>query len=132
MSGPVGGSVPPGALRFCASLCDVAASPGPSPAPPPLTRFYGALSRHALPLSLPPPAPAGAPLLLDSVAALLAYLQSFGGNGGPCGAAFASGDLCYQCGQCGSDNTCVQCEACFRASDHAGHSVTFHKSGGGR
>jgi hypothetical protein len=47
-----------------------------------------------------------------------------------CGAMFKKGDLVWTCQTCGKDPTCVQCDACFRAADHAGHEVYFHRSMG--
>ena len=53
------------------------------------------------------------------------------GSGPVCGRVFRRGDLVWTCGRCGKDGTCVQCDACFRASDHDGHDVHFHLSDGG-
>lgn len=45
-----------------------------------------------------------------------------------CGMMFKKGDLVWTCQTCGKDPTCVQCDACFRDSDHTGHEVYFHRS----
>jgi hypothetical protein len=60
---------------------------------------------------------------------------SYLGKGGAktkkiCGLMFKKGDLVWTCQTCGKDPTCVQCDACFRDSDHAGHEVYFHRSMG--
>jgi ATP-dependent Clp protease adapter protein ClpS len=57
--------------------------------------------------------------------------SSSGGGGGPCGYQFKRGDICWNCRTCQADNTCVLCDACFKASDHAGHQVLFHQAGVG-
>lgn len=50
-----------------------------------------------------------------------------------CGRPIKKGDILWICKQCGQDNTCVQCDACFQLSDHSDHEVYFHRSseGGG-
>lgn len=48
-----------------------------------------------------------------------------------CGRVFKKGDLVWQCRQCGKDIACVQCDPCFRKSNHVGHEVYFHRSSGG-
>lgn len=48
-----------------------------------------------------------------------------------CGLVFKKGDIVWTCRQCAKDQTCVQCDKCFRNSDHTGHDVYFHKAGGG-
>lgn len=48
-----------------------------------------------------------------------------------CGKVFAQGDIVWTCRQCGKDPTCVQCDQCFRKSDHVGHEVYFHRAAGG-
>lgn len=48
-----------------------------------------------------------------------------------CGRVFKKGDLVWQCRQCGKDIACVQCDPCFRRSNHVGHEVYFHRSSGG-
>lgn len=50
---------------------------------------------------------------------------------GVCGYTFKRGDLCWNCRSCQTDPTCVQCDPCFRASDHAGHEVYFHQASPG-
>ncbi len=59
-------------------------------------------------------------------------LQNMRGQGSKsvCGMVFKKGDIVWTCRQCGKDPTCVQCDACFRNSDHKGHEVYFHRSGG--
>jgi hypothetical protein len=47
-----------------------------------------------------------------------------------CGMVFKKGDLAWNCRTCGKDPTCVQCDPCFRKSDHKGHEVFFHRSSG--
>lgn len=47
-----------------------------------------------------------------------------------CGAVFKKGDIVWTCRQCGKDTTCVQCDPCFRKSDHSGHEVYFHRASG--
>lgn len=47
-----------------------------------------------------------------------------------CGVVFKKGDLAWVCRTCGKDQTCVQCDKCFRNSDHQGHEVFFHRSSG--
>ena len=47
-----------------------------------------------------------------------------------CGAVFKKGDLAWVCRTCGKDQTCVQCDKCYRLSDHEGHEVFFHRSSG--
>ena len=34
----------------------------------------------------------------------------------------------WTCRQCAKDSTCVQCDACFRNSNHEGHEVYFHRA----
>lgn len=48
-----------------------------------------------------------------------------------CGRVFKKGDIVWQCRQCGKDIACVQCDPCFRRSNHIGHEVYFHRSAGG-
>lgn len=45
-----------------------------------------------------------------------------------CGVVFKVGEIVWTCRQCAKDSTCVQCNACFKASDHEGHEVYFHKA----
>ena len=59
----------------------------------------------------------------------LAELASSSGSVRPCGHIFHRGDLVYSCRDCEVDSTCVLCESCFSASDHAGHNVLFHRTG---
>lgn len=40
-----------------------------------------------------------------------------------CGYVFKRGDIAWNCRKCQVDSTCVQCDACFRRSDHTGHPV---------
>lgn len=48
-----------------------------------------------------------------------------------CGYVFQQGDIVWTCRQCAKDPTCVQCDKCFRKSDHEGHEVYFHRASGG-
>ena len=52
-------------------------------------------------------------------------------DGGPCGYVFRRGDIAWNCRTCQTDATCVQCDACFRESDHEGHDVFFHRTNPG-
>ncbi|CAM9398431.1 unnamed protein product, partial [Phaeothamnion confervicola] len=45
-----------------------------------------------------------------------------------CGYVFKRGDIAWNCRDCQSDGTCVQCDACFRRADHTGHEVHFHRT----
>jgi hypothetical protein len=54
-----------------------------------------------------------------------------GGGGGVCGYLFKRGDMAWNCRTCQQDATCVQCDACFRRSDHRGHDVFFHATSPG-
>lgn len=47
-----------------------------------------------------------------------------------CGRVFKKGDLVWTCRQCSKDPTCVQCDPCFKKSNHAGHEVYFHRAAG--
>lgn len=47
-----------------------------------------------------------------------------------CGCVFKKGDLVWNCRNCAKDPTCVQCDPCFRKSNHKGHEVYFHRAGG--
>lgn len=47
-----------------------------------------------------------------------------------CGVVFKKGDLAWNCRTCGKDQTCVQCDKCYRNSNHEGHEVFFHRSSG--
>lgn len=46
----------------------------------------------------------------------------------PCGYVFKRGDIAWNCRTCQTDSTCVICDSCFRASDHDGHEVYFHRT----
>ncbi|CAN0561831.1 unnamed protein product, partial [Ectocarpus sp. 12 AP-2014] len=48
-----------------------------------------------------------------------------------CGYVFKRGDIAWNCRKCQVDSTCVQCDACFRRSDHTGHPVYFHRTAPG-
>jgi hypothetical protein len=48
-----------------------------------------------------------------------------------CGKVFKKGDIVWNCRSCGKDPTCVQCDPCFRKSNHQGHEVYFHRAEGG-
>eukprot|EP00605_Chrysophyceae_sp_TOSAG23-4_P002056 GSChrysophyteH1.ASY1.ANO1.2277.1 assembled CDS len=45
-----------------------------------------------------------------------------------CGAVFKVGEIVWTCRQCAKDVTCVQCNSCFKQSDHEGHEVYFHRA----
>ena len=47
-----------------------------------------------------------------------------------CGMLFRKGLVVWTCRQCGKDPSCVQCDECFRNSNHEGHEVYFHRSAG--
>ena len=36
--------------------------------------------------------------------------------------------MVWTCRQCAKDGTCVQCNTCFKASDHTDHEVYFHRA----
>ncbi|KDO27854.1 hypothetical protein SPRG_07127 [Saprolegnia parasitica CBS 223.65] len=48
-----------------------------------------------------------------------------------CGYMFQQNDISWSCRDCEMDETCVQCQACFEASDHDGHQVFFHRTSPG-
>ncbi|OQR83852.1 hypothetical protein ACHHYP_14200 [Achlya hypogyna] len=48
-----------------------------------------------------------------------------------CGYMFKHNDIAWNCRDCQMDDTCVQCQACFQASDHTGHQVFFHRTSPG-
>ncbi|OQR83854.1 hypothetical protein ACHHYP_14197 [Achlya hypogyna] len=48
-----------------------------------------------------------------------------------CGYMFKQNDISWSCRDCEMDETCVQCQACFQASDHTGHQVFFHRTSPG-
>lgn len=50
---------------------------------------------------------------------------------GLCGYTFKKGDICWNCRSCQTDPTCVQCDACYRNSEHTGHEVYFHHASPG-
>ena len=47
-----------------------------------------------------------------------------------CGVVFKKGEIVWTCRTCAKDPTCVQCDTCFRKSNHEGHEVYFHRSSG--
>ena len=47
-----------------------------------------------------------------------------------CGLVFRKGDIVWMCRTCAKDPTCVQCDACFKRSDHVDHEVYFHRASG--
>jgi len=47
-----------------------------------------------------------------------------------CGVVFRAGDVVWTCRQCAKDQTCVQCDGCFKGSNHDGHEVYFHRANG--
>lgn len=58
-------------------------------------------------------------------------IKSSNNGGGVCGYLFKRGDMAWNCRTCQSDATCVQCDECFRRSDHKGHDVFFHATSPG-
>lgn len=46
----------------------------------------------------------------------------------PCGYLFRKGDIAWNCRTCQYDPTCVLCDACYKASNHVGHEVYFHRT----
>ena len=58
-------------------------------------------------------------------------LASSKAEGEICGRVFKRGDIAFNCRTCQSDPNCVQCETCFRASNHEGHDILFHRAGPG-
>ncbi|EQC42848.1 hypothetical protein SDRG_00567 [Saprolegnia diclina VS20] len=48
-----------------------------------------------------------------------------------CGYMFQQNDISWSCRDCEMDETCVQCQSCFEASDHDGHQVFFHRTSPG-
>ncbi|CAM9281478.1 unnamed protein product, partial [Chrysoparadoxa australica] len=48
-----------------------------------------------------------------------------------CGYVFKRGDIAWNCRTCEQDGTCVQCDRCFRQSNHKGHEVFFHRTAPG-
>ncbi|CAB1109421.1 unnamed protein product [Ectocarpus sp. CCAP 1310/34] len=51
----------------------------------------------------------------------LRSLRETSGGSRVCGYVFKRGDIAWNCRKCQVDSTCVQCDACFRRSDHTGH-----------
>ncbi|KAI8992651.1 hypothetical protein BDB01DRAFT_848002 [Pilobolus umbonatus] len=51
-------------------------------------------------------------------------------QGKQCGHLFKKGESVYRCRNCGLDETCVMCSACFRATNHEGHDVKLWISKG--
>lgn len=47
-----------------------------------------------------------------------------------CGLVFKKGDVVWTCRSCAKDPTCVQCDRCFKKSDHIDHEVYFHRASG--
>lgn len=47
-----------------------------------------------------------------------------------CGHVFVRGDLVWSCRSCAKDPTCVQCDKCFKNSEHTNHEVVFYRSQG--
>jgi hypothetical protein len=63
---------------------------------------------------------------LDGGVRQLYALKSLNANA-VCGTVFKVGEVVWTCRQCAKDATCVQCNACFKASNHEGHEVYFHR-----
>ncbi|CAM9469984.1 unnamed protein product, partial [Ectocarpus sp. 13 AM-2016] len=61
----------------------------------------------------------------------LRSLREASGGSRVCGYVFKRGDIAWNCRKCQVDSTCVQCDACFRRSDHTGHPVYFHRTAPG-
>lgn len=51
-------------------------------------------------------------------------------RGRPCGHVFGKGETVYRCRNCGTDETCVMCQKCYRASNHEGHDIVMSINGG--
>lgn len=47
-----------------------------------------------------------------------------------CGNVFKKGEIVWTCRTCAKDPTCVQCDTCFKGSDHTDHEVHFHRASG--
>lgn len=47
-----------------------------------------------------------------------------------CGNVFKKGEIVWTCRTCAKDPTCVQCDGCFKGSDHTDHEVYFHRASG--
>ena len=73
--------------------------------------------------------PMGAADALGMLRSALAEAAS--GSWRPCGYVFKEGDIGYNCRTCQADPTCVLCADCFRASDHEGHDISFHRTSPG-
>ena len=59
-------------------------------------------------------------------------LRGLGGGGRKvCQRQFKRNDIVWICKSCQKDETCVQCNSCFQASNHQGHEVFFYHSHAG-
>lgn len=59
-------------------------------------------------------------------------LRELGGGGRKvCQRQFKRNDIVWICKSCQKDETCVQCNSCFQASNHQGHEVFFYHSHAG-
>ena len=59
-------------------------------------------------------------------------LREVGGGGRKvCQRQFKRNDIVWICKSCQKDETCVQCNSCFQASNHQGHEVFFYHSHAG-
>ncbi|CAM9639582.1 unnamed protein product, partial [Choristocarpus tenellus] len=69
-------------------------------------------------------------LALGEPSATMEALRAKRGNSSSriCGYVFRRGDIAWNCRRCQMDSTCVQCDSCFRRSDHTGHPVYFHRT----
>lgn len=47
-----------------------------------------------------------------------------------CGNVFKKGEIVWTCRTCAKDPTCVQCDSCYKGSDHTDHEVYFHRASG--
>lgn len=47
-----------------------------------------------------------------------------------CGKVFNKGEIVWTCRTCAKDLTSVQCDECFKHSDHTDHELSFHRASG--
>jgi E3 ubiquitin-protein ligase UBR2 len=47
-----------------------------------------------------------------------------------CGKCTEHGETVFSCADCGADDTCIMCSACFEHSEHRGHNYRMTTSGG--
>ncbi|CAM9192647.1 unnamed protein product [Ascophyllum nodosum] len=94
-----------------------------------LRRCVVLVLRHATPASLP--TWCSWLCCLGDPGPTLRSLRDSSGGSRVCGYVFKRGDIAWNCRRCQVDSTCVQCDACFRRSDHTGHPVYFHRTAPG-